>query len=98
MNPVTSRIQQCCQDRKYQGVIQVIFQIGYHFWADENWHPNFHKLTKDKVFTNPLISKHGTNDKLPPMYIKQCRAFVFVVIIDDFLHFNFVLTLKMADV
>ena len=56
-----------------QWVIQCIFEIGNCFWAHKNQHPNFDKLTKNKVFTKPLISKHRANHKLPPMYIKHCK-------------------------
>ena len=56
-----------------QGVIQSVFEIGNRFWARENWRPNFDKLTKNKVFTKPLITKHRPNHKLPPMYIKHCK-------------------------
>ena len=76
----------------HQGVMQGVFQIGNHFWVHENQCPNFDKLTKNKVFTEPLISKHRANHKLPPIYIKHCKPvfwFVFVVIIDGLiLHFN----------
>ena len=43
----------------YQGVIQVVFEIGKCFWAHENWRPNFEELRKYKVFTKPLINKHS---------------------------------------
>ena len=51
--------------------IQDIFEIGNRFWAHENQRPNFDKLTKNKVFTKPLINKHRANHKLPPMYKKR---------------------------
>ena len=53
--------------------MQGIFEIGNRFWAHKNWCPNFDKVTKNKVFTKPLISKHRANHKLPPMYIKHCK-------------------------
>ena len=46
---------------KRQGVIQGVFEISNHFWAHKNWCPNFDKLAKNKVFTKPLINKHGAN-------------------------------------
>ena len=51
-----------------QGVIQCIFEVGNCFWAHKNQHPNFDKLTKNKV-----SNKHRVNHKLPPMYIKHCK-------------------------
>ena len=53
--------------------MQDVFEIGNRFWTRENRRPNFDKLTKNKVFTKPLISKHRANHKLPPMYIKHCK-------------------------
>ena len=73
------------------GVIQGIIEIGNHFWAPKNLCQNFDKLTKNKVFTKPSKAKHRANHKLPSMYIKHCKPvfwFVFVVIIENFLHFN----------
>ena len=49
-----------------QGVIQGIFEIGNRFWAHENHRPNFDKLTENKTFTKPFISKHKANHKLLP--------------------------------
>ena len=72
-------------------VIQGVFEIANRFWARKNRRPNFDKLIKNKVFTKPLLSEHRANHKLPSMYVKHCKPvfqFVFVVIIDDFLHFN----------
>ena len=57
--------------QKLDGVIQDVFEIGNCFWVRENSRPNFDKLTKIKVFTKPLISKHRANHKLSPMYIKH---------------------------
>ena len=74
-----------------QGVIQGIFEIGNCFWVHENRCPNFDKL-KNKIFTKHLIRKHRANHTLPPMYAKYCKPvfqFVFVAIIDDFLHLIF---------
>ena len=50
----------------YQGIIQGVFEIGNCFWAHKNWHPNFDKLTKNKIFTKALINKHRASHKLPP--------------------------------
>ena len=61
------------EKKKWQGVIQGVSKIGNSFWAHENRRPNFDKLTKNKVFTKPLISKHRANHKLPPMHIKHCK-------------------------
>ena len=44
-----------------QGIIQGVFEISNRFWTNKNRHPNFDKLTKNEVFTKPLISKHGAN-------------------------------------
>ena len=55
------------------GVIQGVYEIGNRFWARKNRHQNFDKLTENKVFTKPLISKHKANHKLHPMYIKHCK-------------------------
>ena len=55
------------------GVIQSVYEIGNHFWACENWCRNSDKLTENKVFSKPLISKHKSNHKLHPMYIKHCK-------------------------
>ena len=41
---------------------------------NENLPPNFDKLTKNNVFTKPLISKHRANHKRLPMYIKDCKS------------------------
>ena len=71
----------------HQGVMQGVFEIGSLFWAHKNWHPNFDKVAKNKVFTKPLVSRHRANHKLSHMCIKHCKP-VFVVIIDGFLHFN----------
>ena len=49
-----------------QGVIQGVFEIGNHFWVHKNRHPNFNKLTKNKVFTKPLIIKHGAKNNFLP--------------------------------
>ena len=57
----------------YLGVIQGIFEISNHFWANKNHHPNFDKLTKNKVFTKPLTGKQNANHKLPSMYTKHCK-------------------------
>ena len=54
-----------------QGVIQGVFEIGNHFWVLENRHPNFDKLTQNSVFTKSMISKHGANYELSPMYTKH---------------------------
>ena len=68
-----------------QRVIQDVFEVGNRFWAHKNQHPNFDKLTKNKV-----LNKQKANRKRPPMYIKHCKpVFKFVfVIIEDFLHLN----------
>ena len=58
---------------RWQGVIQGIFEIGNSFWAHKDWCPNFDKLTKNNVFTEPLISKHRAKHIFPPMYIKHCK-------------------------
>ena len=50
------------------GVIQDVFEVGNYFWAHKNRHPNFDKLTKNKV-----LNKHRANHELPPMYIKHCK-------------------------
>ena len=49
-----------------QGVIQGVFEIGNHFWVHKNRHPNFNKLTKNKVFTKPLMIKHGAKNNFLP--------------------------------
>ena len=53
--------------------MQDVFEIGNRFWTRENRRPNFDKLTKNKVFTKPLMSKSRANHKLSPMYIKHCK-------------------------
>ena len=52
-----------------QGIIQGVFEIdkiGNCFWVCKNQRPNFDKLTKTKIFTNPLINKRRASHKLPP--------------------------------
>ena len=39
----------------------------------ENRGPNFDKLTKNNVFTKPLMNKQTANHKFPPMYMKDCK-------------------------
>ena len=49
------------------GIIQAVFEIGNHFWAHQNWRPNFDELSSQK---NPESLKNLKHVNTHDAYFK----------------------------